>query len=130
MTIRKPIFLYLMAGLYIGLGIVHLIRPTLYLMVMPPWLPAKIFLIYASGVVEMLAGGGLIPVKTRMLSARLIIAMLIVYFFAIHLPQAIEYYQTGNKYFVVTLIRLPMQFLLIAWAWMYAKPYPRTVPST
>ncbi len=121
MFFRKPVFLYLMALMYVSLGIVHLIKPTLYLAVMPDWLPYKMFLIYVSGVAEMLLGAGLIPVKTRILSAQLIIAMLIVFFFVIHIPQSIDYYQTGNKYFWVTLLRLPIQFLLIAWAWVYTK---------
>ena len=58
----------------------------------------------------------------RPLAARLIIAMLIVFFFAIHIPMSIDYYQTGHKSFVLSLIRLPIQFVLIAWAWRYTQP--------
>lgn len=122
MPLQKPIFLYAMAIMYMGLGIVHLVKPSLYLAVMPAWLPFKIFLIYASGVAEIVLGALLMPASTRILSARLIMAMLVVFFFVIHVPQAIDYYQTGNKYFMITLIRLPIQFLLIAWAWVYSRP--------
>lgn len=122
MNLRKPVFLYSMAIMYMALGLMHLVKPTLYLAVMPAWLPFKMFLIYLSGVAEILLGALLIPVRTRMVSAWLIIVMLVVFFFVIHVPQAMEYYQTGNKHFIITLIRLPMQFLLIAWAWPYTKP--------
>ena len=125
MNLHKPVFLYLMAGIYMALGLVHLVKSSLYLAVMPNWLPFKMFLIYLSGVTEILLGALLIPVRTRMISAWLIIAMLVVFFFVIHVPQAIAYYQTGNKYFILTLIRLPMQFLLIAWAWPYTSAASR-----
>jgi uncharacterized membrane protein len=59
--------------------------------------------------------------KTRAIAAKVIIAMLIVFFFMIHVPQSIGYYTSGNKQFVASIIRLPIQFLFIAWAWLFAK---------
>lgn len=125
MPLRQPVFLYLMAIMYMALGLVHLVKPTLYLAVMPAWLPFPMFLIYISGVAEIVLGGLLIPVRTRMVSAWLIIVMLGVFFFVIHVPQAMQYYQTGHRHFMLTLIRLPIQFLLIAWAWPYTSAASR-----
>ncbi|MEO6285761.1 MAG: DoxX family protein [Dyadobacter sp.] len=122
MTIPAKIGLYSMAAIYIVVGILHLVRPDPFRAMMAPWLPVPMLLIYVSGVAEIVLGMLLIPVKTRPISAKLIIAMLIVYFFAFHIPQSIEYYHSGHKYFIVTLVRLPLQFLLIGWAWLYAKP--------
>ena len=122
MQTDKPVFLYLMAFLYMGLGLLHIIKPALYWSVMPAWLPFKLLLIYVSGTVEILLGLLLLREKTRLVAARLIIAMLIVFFFAIHIPMSIDYYQTGHKNFVLSLIRLPIQFVLIAWAWRYTQP--------
>jgi uncharacterized membrane protein len=121
MTIPGKIGLYSSAAIYIVVGLLHLVRPEPFRAMMAPWLPVPMLLIYVSGVVEIILGVLLIPSKTRAMSAKLIIAMLIVYFFAFHVPQSIEYYHSGHKYFIVTLLRLPLQFVLIAWAWMYAK---------
>ncbi len=122
MKIGKSVLLHLMALMYVGLGMVHLIKPAIYWSVMPAWLPFKLVLIYVSGIVEILLGLLLLRAETRLVAARLIIAMLIVFFFLIHVPMSIDYYQTGHKYFVLSLIRLPVQFVLVAWAWLYAKP--------
>jgi uncharacterized membrane protein len=121
MKLTKAIFLYLMAASYFAAGVTHLIKPAKFLIMMPHWLPFHIGLIYLSGVAEIIFAILLIPFKTRALAAWLIIAMLVIYFFVIHIPQSIDFYQTGNKYFMITLIRLPLQFLLIGWAWIYTQ---------
>ncbi|MCY7360840.1 MAG: hypothetical protein LH629_02050, partial [Ignavibacteria bacterium] len=41
--------------------------------------------------------------------------------YSLILPQTNEFYKTGNKDFVFSLIRIAVQFLLIAWAWIYTK---------
>ncbi|GAB2634924.1 DoxX family membrane protein [Belliella aquatica] len=99
----------------------HFINPEQYFAMMPSWLPAHAFLISVSGIVEIVLALLLIPSKTRAISAKLIIAMLLVFFFAIHIPESIGYYQTENEKFVASIIRLPIQFLFIAWAWMFTK---------
>ncbi|MFY7786767.1 MAG: DoxX family protein [Thermoflexibacteraceae bacterium] len=117
----KVVSLYLLVLFYVGMGAMHLLYPKQYLAMMPTWMPAHIFLIYFSGIVEIVLGLLLLPLKTRVLSAKLIIAMLIVYFFGIHIPQSIDFYQTKNEGFVASIIRLPFQFLLIAWAWIFTQ---------
>ena len=112
---------YLLVALFLLMGTMHFIMPEQYLAMMPSWLPAQLVLIYGSGLVEIALAVLLIPVKTRALAAKLIIAMLVIFLFAIHIPQSIDFYQTGNKNFVASLIRLPIQFLLIAWAWPFTK---------
>lgn len=112
---------YLLVALFLLMGTMHFIMPEQYFAMMPSWLPAQLVLIYGSGLVEIALAVLLIPVKTRALAAKLIIAMLVIFLFAIHIPQSIDFYQTGNKNFVASLIRLPIQFLLIAWAWPFTK---------
>ncbi|MDZ7898961.1 MAG: hypothetical protein U5N85_13185 [Arcicella sp.] len=63
----------------------------------------------------------MIPIKTRAIAAKVIMAMLVIFFFTIHIPESIGYYQTGNEKLVVSIVRLPIQFLFIAWAWMFTK---------
>lgn len=88
---------------------------------MPSWLPTHRFLISLSGVVEITLAILLIPIKTRAIAAKLTVAMLVVFFFIIHVPESIGYYQTGNEKFMPSLIRLSIQFLFIAWACMFTK---------
>lgn len=117
----KNILLYLLVAFYLFMGAMHFIKPEQYLEMMPTWLPAHKLLISLSGVIEIALAILLIPIKTRAIAAKVIIAMLVVFFFTIHIPQSIGYYQTGHQDFVASIIRLPIQFLFIAWAWLFAK---------
>jgi uncharacterized membrane protein len=117
----KVILLYLLVLFYVAMGVMHLLNPNQYLPMMPAWMHAHTFLIYFSGVVEIVLGMLLLPLKTRVLSAKIIIVMLVVYFFAIHIPQSIDFYQTKNEGFVGSIVRLPFQFLFIAWAWLFVN---------
>ena len=117
----KKTTLYIMSLLYMSSGIYHFVNPNYYLKLMPDFLPAHLSLVYLSGVIEILLGLLLLPNSTRMLSIWLIIAMLVVFFFAIHIPMTINFYNTDNPGLLLTIIRLPIQFLLIWWALMYKE---------
>jgi len=110
-----------MALLYFAAGVNHFINPEFYLPVMPEWMPVKMFLIYVSGFAELLLGILLVFNHTQKFAAQLILVMLVIFLFLIHIPQTIDFYKTGNKDFVFSLIRIAVQFLLIAWAWIYTK---------
>lgn len=112
-------FFYFMVIMYVVLGIVHLVAPRTYLPAMAPWLPEPLLLIYISGVAEIVLGLLLLPEKTRRVSAWLIIAMLLVYLFLVHIPMAIDYANEETWKFILTLFRIPLQFVLIRWAWLY-----------
>ncbi len=117
----KNILLYLLVAFYLFMGSMHFVKPEQYFAMMPSWLPSHSLLIMLSGIVEIALAILLIPLKTRAMAARLIIAMLIVFFFAIHIPESIGYYQTASEKFTASVIRLPFQFLFIAWAFLYTK---------
>lgn len=121
MKTRKIIALYLLVAFYVFMGSMHFVQPELYLAMSPSWLPAPAFLIALSGIAEIVLALLLIPRTTRAAAAKWIIAMLVVFLFAIHLPESIGYYQTDSVKLTASLIRLPIQFLLIAWAWMFTK---------
>jgi uncharacterized membrane protein len=116
----KKTFLYLMVLFYLIAGIAHLVKPAFFLLIMPFWLPLKLILIYSSGIVEILLALLLLLPQTRRIASQLIVMMLIVYLIFIHVPQSIDFYKTGNKYFVASLLRIPLQFLLMGWAWTYS----------
>jgi uncharacterized membrane protein len=123
---RKILF-WLMPPLYIITGIIHFINRGFYVNIMPQWLPAHLELTYFSGAVEILLGIFLIPAQTRKISAWLIIAMLVVFFFVIHIPAAIKFYNEHDPLFWVALVRLPIQFYLVWWALKYTRPARKPV---
>lgn len=114
------IFLYIMAIGYVTAGIFHFINPTVYKKIMPSWLPYHFALIYISGVCEIIFGLLLIPEITRPIGAWLIIAMLIAIFPA-NIQMTINFWGRYNLWFWLSVARLPLQALLIWWAWTYTK---------
>jgi uncharacterized membrane protein len=117
----KIIALYLLVAFYIFMGSMHFIKVEQYYAMMPSWLPSHSLLIALSGGIEIALAILLIPTKTRTIAAQLIIAMLVVFLLAIHIPQSINYYKTDHPDFTVSMIRLPIQFLFMAWAWAFIK---------
>lgn len=116
-----------MALLYFTAGIYHFYNPEFYLPIMPPWLPAKMLLIYAGGAAEITLAIMLMFKKTRKTGAKLIIAMLVIYLILNHIPQSIMLYKMDDSDLGFSIFRLGLQFLLIAWAWIYTK---NTLPTT
>ncbi|WP_205945154.1 DoxX family protein [Pedobacter psychrodurus] len=118
--IRK-IFLWIYALFYVLAGCNHFLSTTVYYVIMPKWLPAPGFLIYFSGILEIVFGVLLLIKKTRKLAALLITLMLIAF-----LPAHIYMIQMApfmlGEILVTPLIawiRLPFQLLFIGWAWYY-----------
>lgn len=111
---------YLMALLYIAAGINHFVRPAMYRKIMPPWLPAHHTLVLLSGVAEIVLGVLLLFPATRVWAAWGIIALLLAVFPA-NIQMAVQYYRSGHPYLWLALLRLPLQFLLIWWAYVYTK---------
>ncbi|MEO6883968.1 MAG: MauE/DoxX family redox-associated membrane protein [Bacteroidia bacterium] len=116
----KQIFLYLMSVLYVAAGINHFVHPKGYEKIIPAWLPNPIFLNYTSGVCEIIFALLLLPPATRTLGAWLIIVLLIAVFPA-NIQMSINYWQHQNPRFWFTVARLPLQFILIYWAFLYTK---------
>lgn len=113
----KKISLGAMSLLYLLAGINHFINSIFYIDIIPHWLPYPSFIVSISGIIEMLLGIGLIIQPIRKISAWLIISMLMLFFILIHIPMAVDYYQTNHPYLTIALVRLPIQFILIYWAW-------------
>lgn len=109
-----------MALLYIAAGINHFVNTNMYVSIMPPWLPQTMMLVYVSGVFEILFGLLLIPSSTRTFAAWGIILLLIAVFPA-NIQMSVNYYRSQHPYFWLTILRLPLQFVLIWWAYLYTK---------
>ena len=108
----------------IAIGFLHLIKPDFFLHVMPPYFPFPKILVALSGVVEIIFGICFWQKKLHYAIAIGIILMLVVY-----LPVHI-YMITDNDILnklepsislFVAWVRLPLQFVFIAWIWIIRK---------
>ena len=114
----KTASLYIMAVLYVLAGIFHFLRPRMYAGIMPRWLPAHLPLVYVSGACEILLGILLVPEATRTMAAWGIIALLIAVFPA-NIQMMVNYFHHNNSMKWLTVARLPLQLVLIWWAWRF-----------
>jgi uncharacterized membrane protein len=112
-----PWYLYFMSALYILAGAMHFAKPKTYLRIMPPIFPAPLLLVYLSGVAEMVLGAGLLAEELRPWAAWGVIVLLIAVF-----PANIYMYQQRARFSApgwALMARLPLQFVLMAWAYFY-----------
>ena len=116
----KAFSLYVMSLFYAVAGVLHFMRPRVYLKIMPTFLPYQLELVYISGAFEILFGLLLLFPATRILGSWLIILLLIAVFPA-NIQMALTFYEKYDPYLWVALLRLPLQFLLIWWAWLYTN---------
>lgn len=122
----RSVLFYGMIALYLAAGINHFINPEFYEKLMPPYIPFHWLCVFLSGVAEIFLALLLYPKRIRKIAAWLIIAMLVV-FFVIHIQMVIDTWATGGMLFWIAIIRIPLQFLLIWWAWLYTKnPQPKS----
>ena len=101
---------------FVVAGANHFLNANFYLRMMPPILPAHLFLVYLSGVCEIVLGVLLLIPKYTKFAAWGLIALLIAVFPAnIYMamnPQIFSEISPTAQY-----IRLPVQLVLIAWAY-------------
>lgn len=116
----KKISLYVMAILYIAAGVNHFWHEELYLEIMPPWLPAHRALVAISGICEIIFGILLIFPVTRRLAAWCIILLLVAVFPA-NIQMMINYWNESNPNLWISIVRLPLQIVLIWWAYGFTK---------
>jgi uncharacterized membrane protein len=98
-------------------GVLHIVSPAGFLFLMPPFLDEALsyFLIYASGVAEIVSAVGLL-LRARWAPLLTVATLLAVW--PANIWFAID--QLGNPdtaMVVIAWVRLPLQLLLIWWAW-------------
>jgi uncharacterized membrane protein len=108
-----------MSLFYVVAGINHFRKPDFYKPLMPPYIPWHSFMIVASGVAEIGLGLFLLLQPTRPWAAWGIITMLIAF-----MPVHIYMYQERHTIFLnvpawIIVARIPLQAVLIAWAYLY-----------
>lgn len=109
---------FALAAFFVVAGTFHFIRPTLYLAIMPPFLPGPSALVAISGAAEIMGGLGVIFTFSRKAAGWGLIALLIAVFPAN--LQAVANGMVINSWSVPPWIlwaRLPFQLLFIFWVY-------------
>lgn len=121
MPVIKTILKYLLATIFVLAGINHFLNPQFYLRMMPAYLPSHLFLIYLSGVFEIALGVLLVvPRFTRFAAFGLIALLAAVYPANIYMAQHTELFPEFSP--TAIYLRLPLQIILIAWAFWFTRP--------
>ncbi len=120
MTNVKLVLKYLLALFFISAGINHFVHPEFYLRIMPPYLPWPSALHLLAGAIEAVLGVLLVFQRYQRLAAwGMILLLIAVYPANIHM--AVNHHLYPDLPMAFHWIRLPLQFVFIAWAWWYRK---------
>ena len=111
---------YLLAGLLTVTGASHFVAPKVYASIIPPQLPSRYALVYASGAAELACAAGLAVPRTRRV-AGWSTAGLFVAVFPANVQMALGAGDRSAAYRAATYARLPVQVPLVLWAISVAR---------
>jgi uncharacterized membrane protein len=100
-------------------GVIHFVNPQIYVAIMPKYLPWHLGLVYVSGVFEILFGIGLLTGFSSLAAWGLIALFLAV--LPANLNMALHPELAPQIPSVLLWFRLPLQAVLIWWAWQFTK---------
>jgi uncharacterized membrane protein len=118
---------------YVVAGLLHFVAPAAYERVVPPGFPRPRALVYLSGIAEVGLGVGVLFERTRRVSAWGLVALLVAVFPANvymaasdDLDLAVEGVpqRVRDPSDAALWARLPLQAVLVAWAWWYTRGEP------
>ncbi len=108
-----------LAVIMVAAGVIHFVNPKIYVSIMPKYLPWHLALVYISGFLEILFGVGLLTGFSRVAAWGLI--ALLVAVFPANLNMALHTELAPQIPGVLLWVRLPLQAVLIWWAWQFTK---------
>lgn len=108
----------LMAVMYIVAGLMHFVAPKSYIKIMPDYVKHKSFLVYLSGVAEIVLGIGLMLRGFKPFAIYGIVIMLLI-FLIVHINMLKGEKEAHGIPKIILILRLPLQFILIWWALYY-----------
>jgi uncharacterized membrane protein len=105
-----------LAFFFFGVG--HFAQTQAMATMLPPWVPLRVPLIYATGVLEWTLAVGLLVPSTRRAAGWACVLVLIA-FFPANVYAALNSVGTGGHQWgpVYLLIRAPLQLILVAWTY-------------
>ncbi len=111
----RAVSLVLLAALFVGAGVMHVVKPRLFEAIVPPSLPAPRALVLVSGAAEILGGLGLLVPAVRPWAGWGLVALLVAVFPAnLYMARESERFRRLAPRWAL-LLRLPLQAVLIAW---------------
>lgn len=120
----RNLLTYLLAGFFVIAGINHFISPEFYLPLIPDYLPFPNIINVVSGIVEIIAGVGLLLPSLKKYAAWLVIVLMIMF-----IPSHVYFIQIGScideglcvPAWVAWARLIIIHPLLIYWAWYVKK---------
>lgn len=120
-TWPRRIGLLLLAAFFVYAGVSHFTNTAFFVSIVPPYLPAHVELVYASGVFEILGGLAVLPKASRSLAGFGLILLLLAVFPAnVHMALNPDQFPDTPRWGLY--VRLPVQAVFIAWAWWATRP--------
>ncbi len=121
LTIKSVLRILLALSMIIA-GTLHLVIPDPFVKIVPAFLPYPLALVYISGIFEILGGVGLLVPLVSQAAAWGLIALFIAVFPA-NINMAVNHIQMDGipDSDALRWGRLPLQAVLIAWAWWYTR---------
>ena len=117
---------FLLGVFFIAAGINHFWHTPFYVAMMPPYLPTPLALVYFSGVAEIGLGTLLLFARWQVIAGWGLIALSVaVYPANVHMalhPELFTQFSPAGLW-----LRLPLQAVVMAWAYWYTRPVSRTL---
>ncbi|HWO40298.1 MAG TPA: MauE/DoxX family redox-associated membrane protein [Candidatus Eisenbacteria bacterium] len=109
-----------LAALFGFTGIGHFVETEAMAQMLPPWLPARIFLVYLTGILEFAIAAGFLIRKFRRATGW-VAAALLVLFFPVNIYAAVNHVPMGGHAWgpVYLLIRAPLQITILLWTYRF-----------
>lgn len=119
MGLSPELHRYILAGLFLITGILHFIKPQIFVKIMPEYIPFHLAMVYISGAAEMLGGLGILFERTQAWAGCGLILLLIAVFPAnINMSiQSVQKSGYSSLFSLATIARLPLQIVLIYWVY-------------
>ena len=118
MKTTKLVLTFLFGALMISAGIGHFLKPATFFPFIPDFLP-QAAINYLAGILEIVVGVGVFIPRFRSLSTLGILVMMLL-FLPLHVIDVFKENPAIGSH-QAALVRLPIQFVLIAWAWFIGK---------
>jgi len=118
----------LLAVVFVAAGVSHFVRPAFFVNIVPPFLPWPLGLVWLSGVAEIVLGLAVLVPSIRPLAGWGLVALLIAVFPAnVYQAVALKPFVDAPAWMPPATplglwLRLPVQGVLIAWAWWATRP--------
>jgi uncharacterized membrane protein len=106
--------------LFIFTGTGHFVEAEPMAQMLPPWVPARVFLVHLTGVLEFAIAVGFLVPQTRRLTGWVAVGILVL-FFPANIYAAINHVPMGGHAGgpAYLLIRAPLQVIILFWVYWF-----------